>query len=276
MLEWGSLYERARISAGVLKDRIDERAPRVAIVLGSALGGVAEAIADPVVVPFSDVPHVREPSVAGHAGAFASGRIEGLEAILVAGRLHLYEGHDAREVTFPIRVLAALGVETVILTNAAGAVAPSLGPGDLMAIEDQINLTGRSPLVGLDDERLGPRFLDASAIYDRGLRELFAAAAAAEEVELRSGVYAGVLGPAYETPAEVAMLRAIGADAVGMSTVVEALAARHAGCRVAGVSVITNAAGGEATLTHEGVMAGASNAVERLTRLLVAVCRRLA
>jgi purine-nucleoside phosphorylase len=277
MLDIGGLYEKSRIAAAVLKDAIDERQPRVALVLGSALGGLADACEAPIEIPFSEVPHLREPTAEGHAGRFVSGRIGGLEVLAMSGRLHAYEGHDLDDVTFPVRIFAQLGVEIVVLTNAAGALDESFAVGDLMVIEDHINLTGRNPLVGPNDERLGPRFPDMSTAYDPELRALLAECAVEEGIAVRSGVYVGLLGPSYETPAEIRALRTLGGGAVGMSTVPEAIVARHAGLRVIGVSCITNVPSGHAgPLSHDEVMREASAAAGRFSRLLETFCRRLA
>jgi purine-nucleoside phosphorylase len=249
----------------------------VAFVLGSALGAFAARCEDPIPVAYSEVPHMRSPTVAGHAGRFVSGEIEGLGALVLSGRLHGYEGYAPEEVTFPVRVLAALGVETLVLTNAAGGVDPSFAPGDLMLVEDHINLPGANPLRGPNDERLGTRFPDMTKAYDAALGEAVAAAAADAAVALRRGVYAGVAGPSYETPAEVRMLGALGAHAVGMSSVHEAIVARHAGLRLAAVSCITNRAAGisGSPLAHTDVMETAERAASALGSVLAALCRRL-
>jgi purine-nucleoside phosphorylase len=219
------------------------------------------------------------PTAAGHAGRLVLGRLAGRAVAALAGRCHLYEGYSAAQVTFPIRVLAALGVRTLIATNAAGGIHPELQSGDLMLIADHINFTGTNPLVGPNDEALGPRFPDMSQAYDPALRALAEACAGAEQIPLRRGVYAGVLGPSYETPAEVEMLARWGADAVGMSTVAEVIVARHAGLRVLGIAAITNAIGrGPAPggpLTHEEVLAAARAAEPRLVRLVRRILRDL-
>ncbi len=272
------IYFRSQAAAAALRERIDERRPRVALVLGSALGPFADRCEDAIPVAYSEVPHMRTPTTAGHAGRFVSGRVEGLDVLVLSGRLHYYEGYTLEEVTFPIRVLAALGVETLVLTNAAGGIDPSFASGDLMAIEDHINLTGVNPLRGQNDDRLGPRFPDMTNAYDAGLRETVAAAAKDAGVALRRGVYGGVAGPCYETPAEIRMLAALGAHAVGMSTVAEAIVARHAGLRLAGVSCITNAAAGitGSPLSHTEVMETAERSARAFDAVLAGLCRRLA
>jgi purine-nucleoside phosphorylase len=271
------LYLHSRSAAAALRERIEDRQPRVAFVLGSGLDRFAERCEDAIPVAYSEVPHMRSPTAAGHAGRFVSGAVGGLDVVVLSGRLHYYEGYALDEVTFPVRVLAALGVETLVLTNAAGAVDPSFAAGDLMLIEDQINLTGANPLRGPNDDRLGPRFPDMTNLYDASLGETILGLGAELGTRLRRGVYAGVAGPCYETPAEVRMLGAVGAHAVGMSTVPEAIVARHAGLRLAGISCITNLAAGitGSALTHTDVMETAERSASALARLLAALCRRL-
>jgi purine-nucleoside phosphorylase len=272
------LYFHVTTAAAALRDRIEERHPRLAVVLGSALGGFASRCEDAIPVAYSEVPHMRTPTAAGHAGRFVSGRVEGLDVLVLSGRLHYYEGYGLDEVTFPVRVVAALGIETLVLTNAAGGLDPAFAAGDLMLIEDHINLTGENPLRGPNDERLGPRFPHMADLYDAGLREAVGSVADELGVALRRGVYAGVAGPSYETSAEIRMLRALGADAVGMSTVPEAIVARHAGLRLAGISCITNAAAGASggALTHTEVMTVAERSAGAFDALLAGLCRRLA
>jgi len=251
-------------------------APQCAIVLGSGLGTLADVMDRDAVLPYRTIPHFPEPGAAGHAGELVLGRLDGRPVAVLCGRAHLYEGYTAQQLALPVRVLAALGARVLVLTNAAGALAPAFRRGDLMLLADQLNLTGTNPLVGPNDESIGPRFPDMSAAYDPELRALAAAAAKAEGIALRTGVYAGVLGPSYETPAEIRMLRAMGADAVGMSTVVEAIAARHAGLRVLGIAAITNAAAGSAeTLSHDDVLAAAAALAPRFVRLVRRIVRGL-
>jgi purine-nucleoside phosphorylase len=271
---------RERIAEAVAAVRARSRlAPEVGIVLGSGLGALAGAVAQEAAVPYGEIPYVPVPTAAGHAGRLVLGRLEGRAVAALAGRCHLYEGYSAAQVTFPIRVLAALGVRTLIATNAAGGIHPELQSGDLMLIADHINFSGTNPLVGPNDEALGPRFPDMSQAYDPALRALAEACAGAEQIPLRRGVYAGVLGPSYETPAEVEMLARWGADAVGMSTVAEVIVARHAGLRVLGIAAITNAIGrGPAPggpLTHEEVLAAARATEPRLVRLIRRILRDL-
>lgn len=255
-------------------------APRCGIVLGSGLGGLTDEIDPDAVVPYRAIPHFPAPTAAGHAGELVLGRLDGRPVAVFRGRAHLYEGYTPRQVVFPVRLLATLGAAVLILTNAAGGLNPAFQQGDLMLLTDHINFTGTNPLVGPNDDRIGPRFPDMSAVYDPSLRALAEAAGRAEHVALRAGVYAGVVGPSYETPAEIRMLRALGADAVGMSTVLEAIAARHAGMRVLGLAVITNAAAGAreraaAALSHEDVLAAAAAVGPRVVTLVRRIVRDL-
>jgi len=271
-------YSRIQLATSVLREHLDGRDPRTAFVLGTALGPFADAVTDAVSVPFHEVPHLRSPTAEGHAGRFVAGTVRGLPVLVMSGRLHPYEGWDLAEVTFPIRVMAALGIELVVLTNAAGGVDPMLAAGDLMLIEDHLNLTGANALIGQNDDRLGPRFPDMTNAWDQASRDTFNLAAAKLGLSIRSGVYAGVSGPNYETPAEVRMLRALGAHAVGMSTVHEAIVARHSGLRLAGISCITNAAAGEASspLSHTEVIDTALRSAGAFQALLEGFCEKLA
>jgi purine-nucleoside phosphorylase len=272
------VFFRSRAAAASLGDRFEGRRPRLAVQLGSGLGAFADRLGDTVRVDFTDVPHHREPTTPGHAGVYVAGEVAGIAVVVSAGRLHGYEGYAPDDVTFPVRVLAALGVETLVLTNAAGGVDPSFAPGDLMLVEDHLNLTGANPLRGPNDDRLGPRFPDMTEVYDAGLRGDLEHAAIDVGIVLRRGVYAGVAGPSYETPAEIRMLRALGAHAVGMSTVHEAIVARHGGLRLACISCITNAAAGLAgsPLTHTEVTNTAERSSEALSLLLEAFVRNTA
>ena len=215
-------------------------APEVAMVLGSGLGRYADTLEDARTIPYSQIPHMPLAGVSGHAGNLVVGRRGGKRVAAMQGRTHLYEGHGANDVTFGVRLLAWLGAKTLIVTNAAGGIDSRLRVGDLMAISDQMNLTGTSSLLGPNDEQLGPRFLDMTVAFDPRLIELATSVAADQGFELRRGVYAGLLGPAYETPAEIRMLRTLGADAVGMSTVPEVIVATHSGMRVFGITVVTD------------------------------------
>lgn len=245
--------------------------PRVGLVLGSGLGGLADALELDAAIPFEELPGWPAATAPGHAGRLLFGHLGGIPVVMQQGRFHLYEGHSAGLVAEPVLLFARLGARVVVLTNAAGGVNPAFGPGTLMIISDHLNLTGRSPLLGPYDERFGPRFPDMTEVWDRELRARLRAGAAAEDVTLQEGVYACLLGPSYETPAEIRMLRTLGADAVGMSTVPEAIAARWIGLGVCGVSLITNAAAGVtgAPLSHAEVLAAAEKAGPRLARVLV-------
>lgn len=217
--------------------------PRIGIVLGTGLGALAQGVSG-VTILYSDIPNFPVSTVGGHAGQLVLGQLSGHSVAVLSGRVHLYEGYSAQEVVFPVLTLRALGVQTLILTNAAGGVNSSFQAGTLMAISDHINLTGHNPLVGPNDPSLGERFPDMTQAYDGRLREVAHRAAEQTRVELPEGVYMGLLGPSFETPAEIGMARALGADAVGMSTVMETIAANHAGMRVLGISCITNMAAG--------------------------------
>lgn len=250
--------------------------PSLLLVLGSGLGGLAALVERPVRVPFPEIPGLPAPAVAGHEGAFVCGRLDGLTVLVQAGRFHLYEGHSPALVAAPVRLAAALGARTAVLTNAAGAVNALFEPGDLMVIDDHIDLMWRNPLAGLvlPGET---RFPDMGQPYDPALQELALAAALDLGIPLRRGVYAGVTGPSYETPAEVRMLRRVGADAVGMSTVPEVLAARARGLAVLALSLLTNrAAGLSATpLSHQEVLEAGRRAEERFSRLIREIVRRI-
>lgn len=254
-------------------------APHAAVVLGSGLGAFADRLVDPVVIDYADIPHFPEVGVAGHAGRMVVGDLPdgGPRVAALAGRVHLYEGHPIAHVVHPVRTLAAWGVDTVVFTNAAGGMHPNLQPGTLMLITDHINLSGQNPLTGPNDDALGPRFPDLSAAYDRDLCAVFRAAAESVGVALESGVYVGLSGPSYETPAEIRMLQILGGDAVGMSTVCEVIAARHVGLRVAGVSCITNAAAGlsDQLLDHAEVKETADRVRDAFVALLTAALARV-
>lgn len=258
-----------------LRERVT-RAPAVLLVLGSGLGGVADELRDPVRVPYGEIPGFPRSTVAGHAGALVAGTLEGVEVVAMQGRFHLYEGWEPGQIALPVRAARSLGAGTLLVTNAAGGIREGLVPGTLMAISDHLNLTGRSPLVG----PLVPgeaRFPDMSAAYDANFRRAAAEVADAQGVGLAEGVYAAMLGPSYETPAEVRMLAALGADAVGMSTVPEVLAARALGMRVLGISCITNLAAGVGTspLSHDEVMETGARVRDRLAALVRGVLPRI-
>jgi purine-nucleoside phosphorylase len=269
-------FDDVQEAADAIRARVRE-APRIAIVLGSGLGDFAGQLEDPVSMPYETLPHWPLSRVVGHEGRVVVGRVKGRTVAALAGRCHLYEGHDAQTVTFAVRALGRLGVEHLILTNAAGGVNMGFSQGALMVIDDHINLTGTNPLVGPNDDRFGQRFPDMTEVYSRALRAIADAAGAGHGLRLRHGVYAGLLGPSYETPAEIRYLRTIGADAVGMSTVAEAIAARHMGVSVLGVSCITNMAAGvlPEPLKHEEVMETARRVRGQFIALLEGVVEQL-
>jgi purine-nucleoside phosphorylase len=218
--------------------------PRVGLVLGSGLGAFADTLESLNKVPYSEIPHFAVSRVVGHSGNLCFGKASGVDVVCMQGRVHSYEGHNANAVVHGVRTMARLGVEAILITNAAGGLDPSWTPGDLMMITDHLNLTGLSPLLGINDDALGVRFPDMSHAYDRDLQRGLLEVAEASKITLRKGVYAGLLGPSYETPAEIRMLRTLGAQAVGMSTVLETIALRHMRVRVGALSCITNLAAG--------------------------------
>jgi xanthosine phosphorylase len=246
------------------------KTPKLGLVLGSGLGGLADAVEDATVIPYGDLPGFRESSVAGHAGRLVLGTLEGTPVVVLQGRVHLYEGIPASDLAVPVRTVRALGAESIILTNAAGSLNPQAGPGSLMALTDHINLMGANPLSGPNDDELGPRFVGLGDAYDKDLRRALHGAAQAEGVELHEGVYLAVTGPSFETPAEIRAFKTLGADAVGMSTVPEVIVARHCGLRVGAVSAITNLAEGLGTevLSHEHTLENAKVGAEKLQRVL--------
>jgi len=248
-------YEQVREAADAIRGRVPE-IPRIGIVLGSGLGDFAHSLGDAVTMPYGDLPHWPASRVIGHEGTLVVGRAAGKPIAALAGRCHAYEGHDMATVTFAVRALSLLGVTTLILTNAAGGVNTGFSQGALMVIDDHINLMAANPLVGLNDERFGPRFPDMTEVYSQRLRAVADRAGMAIDLRLPHGIYVGLLGPSYETPAEIRYLRTIGADAVGMSTVPEAIAARHMKMEVLGISCITNMAAGvlPQPLNHDEVM----------------------
>jgi xanthosine phosphorylase len=251
--------------------------PRVGLILGSGLGALADALQDPVAMAYADLPGFPRPTVEGHDGRIVLGRLEGLPVACLQGRVHLYEGVPAGVVNVLVRTLKALGCEILVLTNAAGSLRTEIGAGAIALITDHINMLGQNPLVGANDDAIGPRFPDLSEVYDPALREQLARIAGGLGIELASGVYLAVLGPSFETPAEIRAFRALGADLVGMSTVPEAISARHAGLRVVGLSAVTNLAAGLAAgpLSHEETLGQASAAAAGLAKILRAFCREL-
>ncbi len=236
-------YDRVSEAAEHVRQRVRE-VPRIGLVLGSGLGDFAGTLGEAVSMPYAGLPHWPSSNVIGHEGRLVVGTSRGKTVAALSGRSHVYEGHDLRTVTFAVRVLGLLGVKTLILTNAAGGINTSFSEGALMVIDDHINLIGNNPLAGPNDDRFGPRFPDMTEVYSKRLRRMADEAARAMGMTLPHGVYVALLGPSYETPAEIRFLRTIGADAVGMSTVPEAIAARHMGIEVLGISCITNMAAG--------------------------------
>src|SRR3954452_11348519 len=268
-------YDRVEEAASLIRAKAGT--PDVAIVLGSGLGDFASTLQDATAWSYGDLPHWPASNVIGHEGRLVIGTLAGRRVAALSGRAHFYEGHDLRTVTFATRVIGRLGVKVLILTNAAGGVNVNLKPGTLMVVDDHINLMGSNPLVGPNDDRFGVRFPDMSEVYSRRLRAIADEAGQSLGITLPHGIYVGLLGPSYETPAEIRYLRTIGADAVGMSTVPEAIAARHMGIEVLGISCITNAAAGALPqpLDHNEVMAVASRVRGEFSTLLEGIVERL-
>jgi xanthosine phosphorylase len=265
-------------AAAVLRERLPKGVrPRLGVVLGSGLGGVADAMGDPVAIDYADLPGFPRPAVEGHAGRAVLGRLAGVPALVLQGRAHLYEGAGPAAIVAPVRALRLTGVETLLLTNAAGSLREDLRPGGLMLLADHINLTGANPLVGPNDDALGPRFPSLRDAYEPRLRAVLRDTAADLGIALGEGVYLAVSGPSFETPAEIRAFRALGADAVGMSTVHEVIAARHAGLRVAAISAITNLAEGlsDEPVSHAGTLRDAARAAGDLARLIAAAAPAL-
>jgi purine-nucleoside phosphorylase len=269
-------YDTVKRAADAIRVRLAE-VPRVAIVLGSGLGEFANQLQDAMTVPYGDLPDWPASRVVGHEGRLVVGGVKGRLIAALSGRCHAYEGYDLRTVAFAVRAMGLLGVKTLILTNAAGGVNTGFSRGTLMVIDDHINLIGGNPLVGANDERFGPRFPDMTHVYSPRLRTSADEAGRARAVTLSHGVYACLLGPSYETPAEIRYLRAIGADAVGMSTVPEAIAARHMGMEVLGISCITNMAAGvlPQPLDHAEVLETAHRVRGQFITLLEGIVERL-
>lgn len=248
-------YTMIKQSADFLKQKY-ANTPKIGLILGSGLGVLAEEIENPVKIPYEDIPEFPVSTVEGHAGQLVFGTINGMEVVAMQGRFHFYEGYSFDKVTFPVRVMKELGVEKLIVTNAAGGVNENFAPGDLMLISDHINNMGTNPLIGPNDSKLGVRFPDMSVAYCKKLRDTARNVASRIGLKVQEGVYVGNTGPSYETPAEVKMLRVLGGDAVGMSTVPEVIVARHAGLKVLGISCISNMAAGilDQPLNHEEVI----------------------
>jgi len=270
-------YEAVEEAAARVRALCGRSLPEIAIVLGSGLGDFADTLQDSVVTPYTALPHWATSSVVGHAGRLVVGNVQGKRIAALSGRSHFYEGHDMATVVFATRVMGRLGVKQMILTNAAGGINTGFAQGALMIIDDHINLMGSNPLIGSNDDRLGDRFPDMSEVYSRRLRQVADDTARARGIAVTHGVYVAVHGPSYETPAEIRYFRTIGADAVGMSTVPEAIAARHMGMEVLGISCITNMAAGVLSqpLVHEEVMETARRVRGSFISLLEGIIERL-
>lgn len=270
------VYSRAEAAARVIGARMTAPA-KTALVLGSGLGGFADEFERAVRIPYLEIPGFVASTAQGHSGTLVIGNVEGIPVLAMQGRVHYYEGYSLEEVTFPIRTFKLLGIENLILTNAAGGIDVRLSQGALMVISDHLNLMGVNPLRGVNDDRFGPRFPDMTEVYSRALQELVVAEAKDLGVNVRRGVYAALAGPSYETPAEIHMLRSYEADAVGMSTVPEAIVARHMGLNVLGISCITNMAAGisEQPINHEEVMETGEQVRATFTQLLRRVISKI-
>ncbi len=277
-----SAFDQAERAAAAIRERCPLR-PKIAIVLGTGLGGFADRLADQIAIPYIEIPHFPRPTVEGHAGRLVLGTFAGTPLAVMQGRVHAYEGYTPRHVIYPTQVLARLGIRTLVVTNAAGAIRTDLAPGHLVLISDHINFTGTHPLAGPNDPRFGERFFDMSDAYSRRLRLLAHRAAATESITLPEGVYLGLTGPSFETPAEIRAFRTLGADLVGMSTVHEVIAARHLGLEVLGLSSVTNMAAGVLgspdhveAIDHASVLEIGARVQQTLTRLLAALVPLLA
>jgi purine-nucleoside phosphorylase len=270
-----TVYERAEHAARFIRSRLgaEQAQPRTALVLGSGLGAFAGELADARPIPYEEIPGFARPTVEGHAGRFVSGTVGGHAVVAMQGRFHFYEGYTLEEVTFPVRTLGLLGVKSLVLTNAAGGLNNSYTQGSLIVISDHLNLMGVNPLIGRNDARFGARFPDMSEVYDHEYQDIAVTEAHGMSLELRRGIYAALSGPSYETPAEIRMLRLLGADAVGMSTVPEAIVARQMGLRVLGLACITNMAAGvtDQPINHDEVI----ETGERVRATFAALLRRV-
>lgn len=244
--------------------------PKIGLILGSGLGVLTDEMTDCVTIPYETVPHFPRATVEGHAGEWVIGKLSGIDIAVMKGRFHFYEGHHQKQVTFPVRVMKYLGIRNLIVTNAAGGIHPNFSAGDFMLITDHLNLMGTNPLIGPNDDRFGPRFPDMSEVYSLQLRMIAKRAAQDLQIPLQEGVYAAMVGPVYETPAEVRMIATLGGDAVGMSTVPEAIVANHSGLSVLGLSVISNLAAGiqKEKLSHQEVMETAKQVRSNFIQLI--------
>ena len=264
-------------AAAYVRSALDGRRPEIAITLGSGLGDLAERLDAPLTIPYKEIPHFPVSTVSGHKGQLVCGKLGGKEVLCMQGRFHYYEGYDLKQVTMPVRVMKLLGIDSLLVTNAAGGINTGFHAGTLMLIEDHLNLTGENPLIGENLDAFGDRFFDMTVAYDKEYRTLAKATAEELNIPLATGVYAWLTGPNFETPAEIRYLRTIGADAVGMSTVPEVLVARHSGIRVLGISCITNLAAGmtDNTLSHEEVKETADRVQNEFIRLVTGIVSRM-
>jgi purine-nucleoside phosphorylase len=269
-------YSKIQNAAEFLKNKYTGQ-PKIGLILGSGLGVLADEIEEPVKIPYNEIPDFPVSTVEGHAGQLVFGRLNGIEVVAMQGRFHYYEGYSFDKVTFPVRVMNEMGVEKLIVTNAAGGVNESYSPGDLMLISDHINNMGSNPLIGPNDSRMGPRFPDMSEAYSKELRKLARGLAEKLNLKIQEGVYVGNTGPTYETPAEVRMLRTMGGDAVGMSTVPEVIVAQHSGMKVLGISCISNMAAGilDQPLNHEEVIETTEKVKADFLRYVKAIVKEL-
>ena len=271
------IYSKAQSAAAHIRN-LTPIAPRLGIILGSGLGNFASQVEDPTTIPYADIPHFPQSTVGGHSGKLVLGTINKIPVAVMQGRVHAYEGYPLSEVTFPTRVLGLLGCKSLIVTNAAGGINTSYKQGELVAISDHINLTGSNAALGPNEAKFGPRFFDMSSAYSPALRALALAEAARQNIHIGEGVYLAVLGPSYETPAEIRAFRTLGADLVGMSTVHEVTVARHMGIEVLGLSVVTNMAAGvlNEAINHEEVMETGRRIEKQFTSLLTALIPQIA
>ncbi|OFZ55226.1 MAG: purine-nucleoside phosphorylase [Bdellovibrionales bacterium RIFOXYC1_FULL_54_43] len=271
-----TVYQKIRDAVESIQSKTALK-PEIGVILGSGLGGVADQATEAVAIPYTDIPHFHGTTIEGHAGRMVVGRFHGVPTVFLQGRFHLYEGYPMEDVAFPTRTVCGLGIHTLVLTNAAGGVNPGFQPGDLMLIKDHLNLMGDNPLKGPNLAQLGPRFPDLTEAYAKDCVEILQKSAREIGIEIHQGIYAGLLGPTYETPAEIRMYRTLGADAVGMSTVPEAIVANHLGVRVAGISYISNLAAGLSPqkLTHREVIENSKIGADKLRSLLQLAIPRL-